>query len=139
MQEPLSQRRKVLASLLRQSGHVGISEASGRSLAEILKFTQSNGLDGIVAKRADSPYQSGLRTGVWCKHRFNRSQEFVIGGYVASHLGVHSIVVGVYGGQEPPLRSAGPSRIRSYHSPSGLRSNKHQRSSGCGMIRILAT
>jgi hypothetical protein len=28
------------------------------------------------------------------KHRINLSQEFVIGGYVPSHLGVDSIVIG---------------------------------------------
>jgi bifunctional non-homologous end joining protein LigD len=30
------------------------------------------------------------------KKRLNLSQEFVIGGYVPSHLGVDSIVIGVY-------------------------------------------
>ena len=62
----------------------------------MLKFTQTHGLEGIVAKRADSFYQPGLRTGVWSKYRLNRSQEFVIGGYVPSHLGIDSLVVGVY-------------------------------------------
>jgi ATP-dependent DNA ligase len=63
------------------------------------KFIKSHGLEGIVAKRADSFYQPGSRTGVWCKQRFNRSQEFVIGGYVPSHLGIDSLVVGVYRGK----------------------------------------
>jgi ATP-dependent DNA ligase len=36
----------------------------------------------------------------WVKCRLNRSQEFVIGGYVPSHLGVDSIVIGVYRGKE---------------------------------------
>jgi ATP-dependent DNA ligase len=65
-------------------------------LTEMLKFTQTHGLEGIVAKRADSFYQPGLRTGVWSKYRLNRSQEFVIGGYVPSHLGIDSLVLGVY-------------------------------------------
>jgi bifunctional non-homologous end joining protein LigD len=99
MREPLSQRRKLLTSVTRATGHVGISQASDGPLAEMVRFTKSHGLEGIVAKRADSPYQSGMRTGLWCKHRFNRSQEFVIGGYVPSHLGVDSLVVGVYRGR----------------------------------------
>jgi bifunctional non-homologous end joining protein LigD len=65
----------------------------------MLKFTQTHGLEGIVAKRADSSYQPGRRTGVWSKYRFNRSQEFVIGGYVPSHLGIDSLVIGVYRGK----------------------------------------
>ena len=96
MRQPLSERRGVLHSVIRAEGHVGISEASDRPLAEMLKFTQTHGLEGIVAKRADSFYQPGLRTGVWSKYRCNRSQEFVIGGYVPSHLGIDSLVVGVY-------------------------------------------
>jgi DNA ligase D-like protein (predicted ligase) len=99
MRQPLSERRKVLASVVRPEGHVGISQSSDRSLAEMEKFIKSHGLEGIVAKRADGPYQPGLRTGLWCKHRFNLSQEFVIGGYVPSHLGIHSLVVGVYRGK----------------------------------------
>jgi bifunctional non-homologous end joining protein LigD len=96
MRRPLSERREILRSVIRAEGHVGISEASDRPLAEMIKFTQAHGLEGIVAKRADSSYQPGLRTGAWSKHRFNRSQEFVIGGYVPSHLGIDSLVVGVY-------------------------------------------
>ena len=49
-----------------------------------------------MAKRADSIYQPGLRTGRWSKHRVNRRVEIVIGRYVPSHLGVDSIVVGFY-------------------------------------------
>jgi ATP-dependent DNA ligase len=41
-------------------------------------------------------YEPGRRSGLWVKHRINLSQEFVIGGYVPSHLGVDSIVIGVY-------------------------------------------
>jgi bifunctional non-homologous end joining protein LigD len=96
MRQPLSQRREVLRSIIRAEGHLGVSEASHRPLAEMLKFTQTHGLEGIVAKRADSAYQPGLRTGAWSKHRFNRSQEFVIGGYVPSDLGIDSLIVGVY-------------------------------------------
>jgi bifunctional non-homologous end joining protein LigD len=124
MQRPLSERREVLRSVIRAGGHVGISEASDRPLAEMLSFTQTHGLEGIVAKRADSRYQPGLRTGAWSKHRLNRSQEFVIGGYVPSDLGIDSLVVGVYQGRKSILRSASASRIHSCHSAASLRSNQ---------------
>ncbi len=35
----------------------------------------------MVAKRLDSRYEAGLRSGAWQKMRVNRGQEFVIGGY----------------------------------------------------------
>jgi hypothetical protein len=34
------------------------------------------------AKRIDSIYEPGERSGAWIKHRTNREQEFVIGGYI---------------------------------------------------------
>jgi bifunctional non-homologous end joining protein LigD len=61
----------------------------------MIQFVRSHGLEGVVAKRADSVYQSGVRT-VWTKTRINVNQEFVIGGYIPSHLGFDSIVVGFY-------------------------------------------
>jgi bifunctional non-homologous end joining protein LigD len=66
----------------------------------MLKFVKDHGLEGVVAKRADSFYQPGQRTGLWSKYRINLGQEFVIGGYVPSHLGVDSLVVGFYRGKD---------------------------------------
>jgi ATP-dependent DNA ligase len=73
-----------------------MSEVSNQTAKEMLAFVKSHGLEGIVAKRADSVYEPGRRSGLWIKHRINLSQEFVIGGYVPSHLGVDSIVIGFY-------------------------------------------
>ena len=97
---PLSQRRQVLASVIKPDTYVEISEASDIPLLEMVKFVREHGLEGIVAKRVDSVYQPGLRTGIWCKQRLNLGQEFVIGGYAPSHLGVDSLVVGFYRGKE---------------------------------------
>jgi len=82
--------------VLKPGGHVGLSETSDRTAAEMLAFVRENGLEGVVAKRLDGVYQPGLRTGVWSKHRINLGQEFVIGGYVPSNLGLDSLVVGFY-------------------------------------------
>jgi ATP-dependent DNA ligase len=61
---------------------------------------KSHSLEGIIAKRTDGVYDPGRRSGLWAKRRINLSQEFVIGGYVPSHLGVDSIVIGVYRGED---------------------------------------
>jgi bifunctional non-homologous end joining protein LigD len=66
----------------------------------MLKFIKSHGLEGAVAKRSDSVYQPGQRTGLWSKYRVNLEQEFVIGGYIPSNLGVDSLVVGFYRGKD---------------------------------------
>jgi DNA ligase D-like protein (predicted ligase) len=97
---PLSERRAILSTVIEPSEHVALSEVSDRSAAEMLKFVKDLGLEGVVAKRADSFYQPGQRTGLRSKYRINLGQEFVIGGYVPSHLGVDSLVVGFYRGKD---------------------------------------
>jgi bifunctional non-homologous end joining protein LigD len=66
----------------------------------MLKWVKKNGLEGVVAKREDSVYQPGVRSGLWSKYRINLGQEFVVGGYIPSNLGVDSLVVGFYRGKD---------------------------------------
>lgn len=66
------------------------------SAASMLAFVRQNGLEGVIAKRKDSCYEPGRRTGVSQKMRVNLGQEFVVGGYIPSELGVDSLVVGFY-------------------------------------------
>lgn len=40
-----------------------------------------NGFEGIVAKRKESPYESGRRSPYWVKVKAQKSSEFIIGGY----------------------------------------------------------
>jgi ATP-dependent DNA ligase len=89
-----------LRALIKPGEQVALSEVSDRTAAEMLKFVKSHGLEGVVAKRSDSVYQPGQRTGLWSKYRINLGQEFVIGGYVPSHLGVDALVVGFYRGKD---------------------------------------
>lgn len=100
MQLPLVKRRAILARAIQPSDHVGLSYVSDKTAAQMLDFVRSRGLEGIIAKRSDSAYQAGKRNGSWTKTRINLSQEFVIGGYIPSNLGVDSIVVGFYKGKD---------------------------------------
>jgi DNA ligase D-like protein (predicted ligase) len=97
--QALSKRREILDSTIRPHDHVGISQVSHQTANEMLAFVRSHALEGVIAKRSDSPYEPGRRSGLWVKHRINLRQEFVIGGYVPSHLGLDSIVIGVYRGK----------------------------------------
>ena len=60
----------------------------------MLRSAREQGLEGVVAKRRDSRYEAGNRSGAWAKYRLNKGQELVIGGYVAGAHGVESIIVG---------------------------------------------
>jgi ATP-dependent DNA ligase len=57
------------------------------------------GLDGIVAKNLDAPYEPGLRTGAMQKIKDLRTADCVVGGfrYAASGSVVGSLLLGLYG------------------------------------------
>jgi bifunctional non-homologous end joining protein LigD len=63
------------------------------------KEAVDHGWEGLIAKRAASPYKSGKRTPDWRKIKLHREQEFVIGGWTEprqtrSHFG--ALLLGVY-------------------------------------------
>ncbi|MCC6383136.1 MAG: DNA ligase D [Dehalococcoidia bacterium] len=49
--------------------------------AALLRATRDTGLEGLVAKRLDSPYEPGRRSGAWLKIKNEQRQEFVVGGW----------------------------------------------------------
>jgi bifunctional non-homologous end joining protein LigD len=74
----------------------------------MLALVKGHGLEGVIAKRTDSVYEPGRRSGLWVKRRVNLSQEFVIGGYAPGHLGVDAILIGFY--RDKQLRYAARAR-----------------------------
>jgi bifunctional non-homologous end joining protein LigD len=78
---PLSERRKRLEKLLDQRNRtVRLSEAFGDGEA-LYAAAVEQGLEGVIAKRADSRYLPGKRTRDWLKVKTHGRQEFVIAGY----------------------------------------------------------
>jgi ATP-dependent DNA ligase len=51
-----------------------------------------------VAKRRDSKYEPGMRSGAWLMMRVNAGQEMVIGGYTPSPKNLDALVIGYYDG-----------------------------------------
>ena len=50
--------------------------------AALLEATEAQGLEGIVAKRLDSRYEPGRRTGAWLKIKHTQRQELIICGWI---------------------------------------------------------
>lgn len=92
----LNERRKLLAGLRLDSPRIRISEQFDIAAADMVSVVRQQRLEGVVAKRKSSLYEEGKRTGSWAKMRFNRGQEFVIGGFVPGAHGVDSVIVGHY-------------------------------------------
>ena len=81
-EQPLSARRKLLAKLLEKAPeNIRFSGELRGSKDELLRVAQEFGLEGLVAKKPNSVYESGRRSGAWVKFKITKSQEFVIGGY----------------------------------------------------------
>jgi bifunctional non-homologous end joining protein LigD len=78
---PLTQRKEQLRSLLdKRVTTVALSEDfdDGDALFEV---AQARGLEGVIAKRADSTYKQGKRTRDWLKVKTENNEEFVVTGY----------------------------------------------------------
>ena len=82
LDEGYEDRRTALESL-RLSGESFITTESFRDVSgqDILNAATQNGLEGVVAKRRDSPYRPGRRSTDWIKVKSFRAQEVVIGGW----------------------------------------------------------
>ena len=72
---------------------------------------KAQGLEGLVAKRRDSRYEPGLRSGAWLKMRVNRGQEFVIGGYTVGTQDVRRADLRLLRGRPADLRRAHAQRL----------------------------
>lgn len=93
---PLIDRREILKSLKFSSPRIRIADYFEASAADMLSVASAQGLEGVIAKRKDSRYEPGKRSGRWVKHRLNAGQELVIGGYVPGTHGVDAVIVGYY-------------------------------------------
>jgi bifunctional non-homologous end joining protein LigD len=78
---PYSQRREVLEGLLPNGPHWQVSPSFQGGGRDVLEASSRMGVEGIVAKRLDSPYRPGQRSGEWIKIKNLQTQEVVIGGY----------------------------------------------------------
>jgi bifunctional non-homologous end joining protein LigD len=81
---PLIERRKLLGRLLKKAPYnIRFSQELRGAKEELLQVARQFQLEGLVAKRPDSLYESGRRSGAWVKVKLTQQQEFVIGGYTA--------------------------------------------------------
>jgi bifunctional non-homologous end joining protein LigD len=100
----LTDRRARLEALLdRRNRTIRLSETFEDGEA-LYAAAEHQGLEGIMAKRADSRYLPGKRTRDWLKIKTHGRQEFVICGYTRGQgrraAGFGALILGVYRGSE---------------------------------------
>ena len=102
MAETLVNRRELLETHVfpKLSEPIRYSPVLEGSLQDLIQSVKAQGLEGLVAKRRDSLYEPGRRSGAWQKMRVNRGQEFVIGGYSMGWSTFDALIFGYYEGGE---------------------------------------
>lgn len=96
---PFHERKTILTALMPEDPHIRLSNDFDTDAAAFLEQARKLGLEGIMAKKADSAYIPGNRSKDWLKIKANKRQEVVIGGYTlndGSHKPFSSLLVGVY-------------------------------------------
>jgi DNA ligase D-like protein (predicted ligase) len=109
---PLDERRRELPTVLGKSGVLLSQELPGTA-AQVAAAVRQLGLEGVIAKRRDSRYAAGQRSGAWVKLKLDRQQEIVVGGYRPGPHGVDALLVGYYEARQ--LRFAG--KVRAGFTP----------------------
>ena len=100
---PYDERRSLLESLpLQPPPSLRAPDVTG---AQVLAIAREQGLEGVVAKRGDRPYEPGRRSASWVKFPLKQRQDVVIGGWEEGQHGragqLGALLVGVHdeGGQ----------------------------------------
>lgn len=95
LERPLRERLDVLAQLplAPPISRVDTVPEQGKAL---FAAVEAEGLEGIVAKRADSLYLPGQRTPLWQKIKCRREIKAVVGGYVPKPDGVRCVLIGIW-------------------------------------------
>ncbi|NPV70920.1 MAG: ATP-dependent DNA ligase [Firmicutes bacterium] len=101
LEQPFGERRRVLEDSVQPGGDIILSSTFEREGVRLYETASERGLEGIVAKRLDSPYVPGRRSSYWLKIKARRAADCVIGGInrgVGTPVG--SLAVGLYDGDE---------------------------------------
>ena len=96
---PLLERKKLLKEIIPESEYIRYCDhISGEGIA-FFHAVQEKNLEGIIAKKSESPYAIGKRTPYWLKIRNIKQDEAVIVGYTApkgSREGFGSLLLAQY-------------------------------------------
>ena len=108
LDEPLEERRRLLAGVLRPDPRVRLSEHIEADGIAFFEAARDRSLEGIMAKDRRSLYVPGARSMAWLKVKIRPEQELVVGGWVkgaGKAVDLGALLVGVY--EDDDLRYAG--------------------------------
>lgn len=100
---PLRERKQILPQELQERGNVSIIDSFPARGVDYFSAALKMGIEGVMAKRLDSPYQPGKRSPDWIKIKKSLKLDLVVGGYIpgkgerSPYFG--GLLLGAYGGE----------------------------------------
>ncbi len=102
---PLTERKAILQESLREGANVLLCDFIEAKGEAYFQSVLEKGLEGVVAKRRDSMYEEGLRTGSWLKIKKLKTCDCVIFGYSRGNKSrdatFGALLLGVYNNGKP--------------------------------------
>jgi hypothetical protein len=92
-------RGEIVRLIRKKPTVIVLSKTVTASATDMIRAVSELGLEGIMAKRLDSLYEYGKRSGAWVKFKINKGQEFVVGGYTPGNP-FDAVIVGYYRGNK---------------------------------------
>lgn len=98
LNKPLDERKAILEEQIvpKLQEPLRYMEPIEGRMEDIIRTVKEHGLEGLVAKRLDSKYEPGRRSGAWRKMRVDKTHSFVIGGYTIGGSTFDALVFGYY-------------------------------------------
>jgi bifunctional non-homologous end joining protein LigD len=96
---PLLERKSLLKKYLPDNDLIRYSDHIGKNGISFFKQAVKKNLEGIMAKKADSEYLQGTRSGNWLKIKHFHTEDVIIAGYTSprgSRNFFGALVLGVY-------------------------------------------
>ena len=104
---PLMERKTILKDSLREGANVLLCDFIEAKGEAYFQLALEKGLEGVVAKKKDSAYEEGLRTGSWLKIKKLKTCDCVIFGYtrgtVSREKTFGALLLGVYDLEGKPV------------------------------------
>ncbi len=104
---PLMERKKILEVSVKEGKHMLLTDYVEEKGEAYFKAALDKGLEGIMAKKKDSPYEPSIRSGNWLKIKKLRSCDCVIFGYTkgtgARGKTFGALLLGLYNNEGKPV------------------------------------
>jgi len=95
LRQPIVRRRARLKKAVEAGGHLFVPDHIEEDGVELFEACLERGLEGVVAKHAQSPYVPGQRSPFWLKVKAVKSDDFVVIGWMGERP-FDALVVGFH-------------------------------------------